>query len=395
MKIVKLSAENIKRLKAVEITPDGDMVVIAGKNGAGKSSVIDSIAFALEGGKKGVLSETPRPIRDGEDHASVKLDLGDLIVTRTWTRKKDGEVSTSLVVSNADGATYNSPQSMLDKLIGRLSFDPLGFTQMDDRTQLATLIDLVDLPFDPDELTAQRKTLYDNRTEVGREIKTLEGQLVGIPAEDVSLEPVNVADLTQRLATASTAKASFDRLMAEVGDLTSRLAAASGALEELGSFDNPADIAEEMAGAEETNRRYEAVQTHHRVAQQLKGAKDNSEAITTQITTLDKTKADALAAAEMPVKGLGFDEEGVTYNGIPFAQCSSAERLRVSMGMAMAANPEIRVIRIIDGSLLDSANMALISEMCSEHDFQAFVEVVDESGELGIVIEDGAIKGEA
>ena len=47
MKIVKLTAENFKRLEAVEITPDGNTVLISGRNGQGKSSVLDSILAAL------------------------------------------------------------------------------------------------------------------------------------------------------------------------------------------------------------------------------------------------------------------------------------------------------------------------------------------------------------
>lgn len=49
MKIVKLTAENIKRLKAVEITPTGALVEVTGKNGQGKSSVLDAIWWALAG----------------------------------------------------------------------------------------------------------------------------------------------------------------------------------------------------------------------------------------------------------------------------------------------------------------------------------------------------------
>ena len=59
--------------------------------------------------------------------------------------------------------------------------------------------------------------------------------------------------------------------------------------------------------------------------------------------------------------------------------------------MAMALNPEIRVIRITDGSLLDSGNLALIAEMADEHDFQVWIEKVDESGTIGVYIEDGAV----
>jgi hypothetical protein len=73
---------------------------------------------------------------------------------------------------------------------------------------------------------------------------------------------------------------------------------------------------------------------------------------------LDEKKADAIAAAKMPIDGLAFDDSGVTYRGVPFKQCSAAEQLRVSLAMAMAMNPKIRVVRITDGSLLDSRQHA-------------------------------------
>ena len=121
MKIISLTAENVKRLRAVEITPDGNVVTITGRNAQGKTSVLDAIWLALGGGaaSKGTI----RPIRDGEEKASVRLDLGDLVVTRTWTGDK-----TALTVTAADGAKYTSPQGILDALVGRLSFDPLEFT---------------------------------------------------------------------------------------------------------------------------------------------------------------------------------------------------------------------------------------------------------------------------
>ena len=79
MKIIELQAENVKRLKAVEITPNGTLQVIGGKNAQGKSSVLDAIWLALGGGK--AAKDTPLPIRDGEATAKVRLDLGDLVVT--------------------------------------------------------------------------------------------------------------------------------------------------------------------------------------------------------------------------------------------------------------------------------------------------------------------------
>ncbi len=115
--------------------------------------------------------------------------------------------------------------------------------------------------------------------------------------------------------------------------------------------------------------------------------------LTGELERLDRYKADELAKAKMPVEGLGFDLDGVTYNGVPFSQASGAEQLRVSVAMAMALNPDIRVIRISDGSLLDSTNMARLAEMAQEHDCQVWIERVDESGHVGFVIEDGSVVG--
>ena len=80
MKIISLEAENYKRLKAIEITPDGNTVVIAGRNAQGKTSVLDAIWAAL-GGREG--NKASKPIREGAETAKVRVDLGDIVVTRT------------------------------------------------------------------------------------------------------------------------------------------------------------------------------------------------------------------------------------------------------------------------------------------------------------------------
>ena len=115
MKIVKLTAENIKKLRAVEIVPQGNVVKISGKNEQGKTTVLDSIFWAL-GGTKAIQEE---PIRQGETKASIRLELDDLVVTRTFTPG-----NSYLKVENKEGTSFKSPQAMLDKLVGKLSFDP-------------------------------------------------------------------------------------------------------------------------------------------------------------------------------------------------------------------------------------------------------------------------------
>lgn len=400
MKVIRLEAENFKRLRAVTIEPDGNVVVIAGRNAAGKSSTLDAIWAALGGGA--AAKATPRPIRDGADEASVTLDLGDLKVTRRWAGEK-----TTLKVESADGARYGSPQQMLDGLVGRLSFDPLAFAQQDERSQLETLLSLVELPFDPKLLDGQRRALYEDRTIIGREVKTLEGHLAGLPEVDgdVPTEEVNASDLIEQAQTAQMAvihRQDAERrrtnAQARVAELRKLFAEAKAELDAAGdaidALPEPVDVEEitaQLAQVDEINRAVRATAERRRIASLLEAKRGEYETHTEKIALLDQEKADAVAAAKMPIDELGFTDDGVTYRGVPFKQCSAAEQLRVSIAMAMALNPKVRVIRITDGSLLDSDNLRLIEEMAADRDFQVWIERVDESGRVGVLIEDGSV----
>lgn len=142
MKIISLQAENVKRLTAVSITPDGNLVQITGRNGQGKTSVLDAIWWALEG----AANIQAEPIRKGADEARIRLDLGEYVVTRTFTRKDGGGFTTGIAVESADGARFPSPQKMLDKLLGSLSFDPLDVARPEvmDATRRAMALELFD-----------------------------------------------------------------------------------------------------------------------------------------------------------------------------------------------------------------------------------------------------------
>jgi hypothetical protein len=400
MKVIRLEAENLKRLRAVEIEPDGNVVVIAGRNGQGKTSVLDAIWFALGGGA--AMKGTARPIRDGADHASVALDLGDIRVTRTWSGEK-----TTLKVESADGARYGSPQQLLDGLVGRLSFDPLAFAQQDERSQLETLLGLVELPFDPKLLDGQRRALYEDRTIIGREVKTLEGHLAGLPevAGDVPAEEISVSDLTDQVQTAAVQRAAKDtaatsllHAQEEVARIRELFATAKRRMDEaqviFDGLPDPPDVEEitaRLSTVEDTNRQVRAAAERRQVASTLEAKRADYELHTEKIEQLDQEKAAAVAAAKMPIDGLGFTDDGVTYRGVPFKQASAAEQLRVSIAMAMSLNPQIRVVRITDGSLLDSDNLRLIEEMAADRDYQVWIERVDETGRVGVLIEDGAV----
>lgn len=402
MKIVSLTASNVKRLKAVEISPDGNVQIIGGRNAQGKSSVLDAIWLALGGGT--AAKATQKPIRDGEEKASVTLDLGDFKVTRTWT-----QAGTQLKVENADGAKYSSPQGILDALVGKLAFDPLAFTRLSAKDQVKELLALVDLPIDLDQIASDRKQAFDERTEVGRQ-----GKAFGDITVDDSLPSVEVqaSDLIQQIreaeradqeakeaqSNANSARAAASQIREQIKELQARL----GSLDELvvaeenrlAGLPEPKDVQAleiELERVEEQNAAIRANNTAKVRKAEQDALRAKYEELTAKIAGLDKSKTDALAAAEFPIDGLSFDEDGVTYNGVPFSQASSAEQIRVSLAIAMALNPKLKVLRIADGSLLDADTLALIKEAVTANDYQLWIERVGNADEGAVIIEDGEV----
>jgi DNA repair exonuclease SbcCD ATPase subunit len=402
-KIVRLESTNYKRLKAVEIAPDpaGNLVIVAGKNGQGKTSILDSITAALGGVS---AKTTPKPIREGEERAEIIIETEDLIVSRRFTAS-----GSTLTVKSPDGAVYPKGQAKLDDLLGRLSLDPLAFTQLSDRDQLATLLELVELPFDPDQLAAERKEIFERRTDANRTVKELTSRAAeyisrptDLPEDEVSVSKLLLrynagqADhLAKRRTRADldTARAAVERARAELEAAERELAVADREYAKWEGIELPdlEAIQQQVQNAEEIN----AAVRHHKAAEKVRADltlwQQAAAELTAAIEEIDKQKADGLAAAKFPVDDLGFDESGVTFRGVPFKQASGAEQLRVSLAMAIALNPKLRVIRIADGSLLDSDNLALVESIARENDFQVWIEMVGDGNGRGIIIEDGQV----
>ncbi len=207
MKIVSLIAENIKRLVAVEITPAGNLVEITGRNGQGKSSVLDSLWWALAGTAHIQIA----PIRKGADTARIRLDLGEIIVTRTFGRKEDGGYTTSITVENADGARFPSPQKMLDSLLGALAFDPLAFARSKPKDQFDQLRQFVP-GVDFEGLERQHKGDFERRTEVNRMAKQERAAAQAIAVPDGTPETLlDESELLTQLTRASDHNADLAR----------------------------------------------------------------------------------------------------------------------------------------------------------------------------------------
>jgi DNA repair exonuclease SbcCD ATPase subunit len=419
MKVLGLHAENFKMLKVVDITPDENFQIISGKNEQGKSSVIDSLWAAIKG--KDALKNVDEPIRHGAEKAVIRADLGELIVTRKFTKS-----GTTLEVSTKDGAAYKSPQAVLDALVGNLSFDPLQFSLMESKKQVEVLQKLVG--YDPAALDAERDKLYNERTMVNRDVKTLEVMLESMlqPSEDISDEEVSISAILAEKEQAEKLKKSNDekrkdyaavtqqwnvvtdevaRLNDEIKKLTEQREQQVKNLEQITEKGKQmSDEVEKLKDpdletfntklkdVEKTNQSVRAKQEHKKVSEALAEVRKTSADFTAKIADIDKKKENQLKAAKFPIEGLGFNEHGVTLKDVPLKQSCDSQQMKVSMAIAMAFNPDLRVIRINNGSLLDSENLKLIQEMAKDKDFQVWVEVIDESGTMGVVIEDGEVK---
>src|SRR6266850_1268076 len=223
MKIIQLTAENIKRLIAVEIRPDGHLVQITGKNGAGKTSVLDSIWWALSGAKHVQAA----PIRRGANSAKIKLDMGEILVTRTFKRTDDGGFTTKLdVVGNVKG----TPQTMLDSLLNSLAFDPLEFARWGNdaegrKKQISTLQSYVpDVDFDA--LAAANSIDFANRAEKNRKAKEARIQADQFVITDKTpTERIDESALVQQLADAGTHNANVQMRGANRQQMTIDIAA--------------------------------------------------------------------------------------------------------------------------------------------------------------------------
>jgi len=420
VKILKFSAQNVRGLKVVEIAPDGDVVTISGTNGAGKSTVLDSIEATLCGGKLA--------LRKGEERGRVELDIGEYTVQRIITEKTD-----RLVIKNKDGAQYPSPREFLSKFVGPLSIDPLSFIRLRDREQLEVLFRLC--PSLKDGLVranAEIERIKMERSEIFKESARLKMEMEKRYIHpSVPDEPVDTAELSRELGQAQEENARLQRkqealatskkeaqLASErvriirdtIEQLEMKLAAEKLNVEKCEDESRDAEyeaanLEAELAELKPVDtapifaRIAEAGQVNEKVRQNqeyrdLSGKKTATVNIYSTkgeaLKEAESAKAKLLADVEMPIPGLSVNGDGVTYNGIPVPELSTSEKVRVGAAIAASQNPQAKIILVDDISLLDSKNLEVLHEALSG--FQVWQVVNDDTGSRGFFIEEGEIK---
>lgn len=432
--ILGFKAENFMRLSAVEIAPKEGVVVITGKNGQGKSSILKGIYAALDAAG----ADIEKPIRDGQTEAVVQLSLGKdsvehLLVTRTFTAASGP--TGYLKITSPDGMKSTS-QTLMRKFLGALTFDPIEFMTKPAKDQAAMLRGMVKIEVDIDQLDKDRQTTYDARTlhNANATRARARAEAVTLPPDMPEVAPDTTA-LLERLSAAAEVEAErnslkraeeiasdgrieAERLCEEYAGRVSKLEmdlakaredleSAEGQLidarkhEEAASqavYPDPVDTAAIRAQISHADTLRDAfARLDRKIEDESEAETENQQALamTAKMNAIDQKKATALAEAKMPVDGLGFSNGIVTFQGIPLSQASQAEQIRVSAAVAIASNPRVRVMCIREGSLLDSDSLALLAKIARDSDVQIWMERVQVAGvePEGIIIEDGHVQG--
>jgi len=434
MKIQKITTENFMKVKFAEVNFDdeGNLIIIGGDNGQGKTSFLNSIETLL-GGTRNMPSD---PIRKGSEKASIVAELKsedgdpyeDLIVERTILPNK----KTSLKVKSKTkkGAKYS--QSMLFEIIGALAFDPLAFKNMDMKAQVDHLKDTFKIDFS--DLEKDYKESFLIRTDLNREIKSLEAYLDAKPIyEDVPSEVVSVVELSTELEEARLHNVSNQNKLDQLEGMLERenkiveesqliLSHIQECKQKIKNLENDfkeneestnilhddiinikkiiaksedkdlEEFREKIKNSEEINEKIRSNIGRKEHTDKVKEKCEAENKLTKKLEKLKADKKDLLEKANFPVKGLGFNETGVVLNDLPFKQASGAEQLKTSIALAIAANPNLKVFLIRDGSLLDKKSVKLIAKMAEKADCQVLIEMVGEDSGMTIVFEDGEIK---
>lgn len=414
--IKKFTIHQFKGIRGtIEIEPGGPgCIVIAGPNGAGKSGVVDGIMQVVAGvGVKGI----PKPIHEGKDEAYTEIETTHARARRSYK----GDDAGKLEVWSPDGAKYSSGKDFMMKATGSQVFDTAEFEMKADKDQRAELLRRVALPFDLDELEGKRRTLFDDRTNVGRDVTRLQGQLSGFPAatdgprEEVSAAAIlaeheqavrHNADIDQQSDSLRSIQRGVEETVAKVDRLAEELDAARAYLSR--AQETEADLRKLVAAAvridtdeisarlnavEETNASIRVQAQRETVADELATRTAEQNSLTAKLAAIDKTKADGLSAAAFPVAGLGIDETGITFDGIPFKQINAAQRIIVAFDLFTLEKPDLRIIFIKNGDLLDEVSLAGIERVAVERGYYVVMERARLDGDAGFrfTVAEGAL----
>ena len=407
VKINSLELENVKRIKAVQLEPSADgLTVIGGKNGQGKTSVLDAIAWAL-GGNKYRPSE---PKREGSlvpPHLKVTLSNG-IVVER---RGKNGDLKVTDPAGNLAG------QALLDNFISAFALDLPRFMAATDREKAQTLLQILGVGDKLFLLEKEEKALYDERTQIGRIADQKKNYADGLTSyPEAPEEPVSAAELIRkqqeilaRNAQRIQWRRDYDAILDEQNLVDDRIEAAEKTLRELkerrreleqraaAAAKSPDELKQESTAELEAQLR-DVEEINRKVAENRRKAlaEDEAEIYKGQYDDLtrriEKTRSDKLAllqGAALPLPGLSVEDGALTYNGRRWDCMSGSEQLRVATAIVRKLNPECGFVLLDRLEQMDADTLADFGAWLEAEGLQAIATRVSTGGECTVIITDG------
>lgn len=412
IKINSFELENVKRVKAVAYEPSQTgLTVIGGKNGQGKTSVLDAIAWTL-GGAKFRPSMAEREGSYNSPKLEVKLSNG-LIVTRSGANN-------TLKVVDPDGR--KSGQKILDEFIGQLALDLPKFIAMTPKEKAEELLKLLGVEEKLTALALEYNQLYSKRHAIGQIATQKEKYAAELPVfDDVPAEPVSASDLIKAqqeilLRNAENQKkrgrvreiqAEYDAVSIQINQLEEKLRElhdqqarladdltdATKSAENL-TDESTAELEAQIANVDAINQRVRANQEHERAVIEAGEYKTEYNALTEAIEDVKQKKADLLNSVKMPLDELSIEDGELTFKGKKWDCMSGAEQLKVSTAIVQALNPQCGFVLMDKLEQMDADCMREFGEWLEEKGLQVIAtRVTTNAEECSIIITDGRIEG--
>lgn len=400
--ITSLELENVKKVKAfaLEPAPEG-LTVIGGRNGQGKTSVLDAIAWAL-GGERFRPAAAKREGSVLDPVLRVTLSNG-ISVTRKGPKS-------ALTVTDETGK--RSGQQLLNSFIEALALDLPRFLGATDKERADILLQLLGIQDQLDALDREEKSRYDTRLQTGRDRDQARHHADSLPWYDgAPAEPVSVTDLTRELRQAQAVNAEnaekrrrVETLRSQAEELMNRIAALKAQLEgtkaELnragedaaGLHDRDTEgILLQIQAADEINAKVRANAARDEADQRAEALAEQYDALTGEIEDIRARRSALLEGSDMPMAGLSVADGVLHYNGQPWSCMSSAEQMRAATAIVGRLKPECRFVLVDRLETMDTETLREFGAWAAERGLQVIGTRVSTGSECTVIIEDGEV----
>lgn len=405
VKIRQLEIENVKRVKAVTLTPtENGLTVIGGRNGQGKTSVLDAIAWAL-GGNKLKPSESQRIGSAAPPSIHIELSNG-LVVERK------GKSSALHVI---DPSGQKAGQQLLDSFIEKLALNLPKFMDARNDEKAETLLQIIGVGDQLSVLDREEKSLYNQRLEIGRiadRKKKHAEELAWYP--DAPAEPVSASELIQRQQAIlakngenqrkrekeahynkvlAEAQIAFDQAKAALKQAEQDCVTARKAAENL-QDESTAELEQDIANIDAINTKVRANAEKNRVQAEADELAGQYSDLTQQIESVKEQRMKLLDSADMPLPGLSVQDGELTYNGQKWDCMSGAEQLQVATAIVRKLNPDCGFVLMDKLEQMDPETLADFGRWLEGEGLQVIATRVGTDDTCSIIIEDGYVKAE-